>query len=211
MLDQPLQWKSRLFIQISPRTLHSITAKPDLQNRVKTSKRKSPNLRTWCAVTNFLPSWITVPEHSVGLLQNTHTQQQQQHLYTQMQEETHRAHTHKTAVSHTAELRHSERAAAHPNLKNLLVSPTLKGARGTEFETTSEHMSYWSDQSKQCCRHTNTFYMSQRGRRQRRDNNWVILAFVCSSKPLSRQWKAKSKGLPATLSNWTSLFQNTLY
>lgn len=73
MLDHPLQWKSRLFIPISLRTLHSITAKPDLQNRVQTSKRKSPNLRTWCAVTNFLPSRITASEHSVGLLQNTHT------------------------------------------------------------------------------------------------------------------------------------------
>lgn len=80
----------------------------------------------------------------------------------------------------------SEQAAAQPNLKNLLVSPILKGAWGAEFETTLEHMSYWSDQSKQCCRNTNTFYLYQRGGRWSRDDNWVILAFVCRGKPLLR-------------------------
>lgn len=66
-------WNSRLSTPISPRTLHSITANPELQNRVQTSKRKSQNLRAQCAVANFLPSWISASEHSAGLLQNIHT------------------------------------------------------------------------------------------------------------------------------------------
>lgn len=184
MLALLLQWKLRLSIPISPTTLHPITAKPDLQNRAQTSKRKSPNLRTRVLSHIFcFPGSTRLGVQSDGF--KTYTQKHC--LHTQIQERTHRAHTHKTAASHWAELRYLERAAVQPKLKNLLVSPTLKGGWGAEFETTLEHMSYWSDQSKQWCRHTNTFYLSHGGRWWNRDNTWVILAFVCSSKLLLRQ------------------------
>lgn len=86
-------------------------------------------------------------------------------------------HTKQPSVTQLSLLRYS---AAQSNFKNLLVSPP---PQGTEFKTTLEHMSYWSDLSKLCSRHTNTSYLSQRGGRWSSNDDWVILAFchVCSS------------------------------
>lgn len=100
-LAHPLRWNSGLSIPILPRRLHSITANPQLQNRVQTSKRKSQNQRAQCAVAEFSAfldhrRWAFSP--------GCFKMYARQCPYTQTQENTHSAHMHKAAVSHSAKL-----------------------------------------------------------------------------------------------------------
>lgn len=80
-------------------------------------------------------------------------------------EDTHVGNTCKAAVSQSAMslFRCSEQTASLRNFKLVLLSRLLTGASGAELKTTLEHMSYWSDQSQQSCRHTITSYLSHRG------------------------------------------------
>lgn len=124
-LAGPLRWNSTLSIPTSSRTLHSITAKPELQNRVQMSKRKSQNLRAQCAVANFLLSWIIVSERSAGLLRNI-----RHRAHTDM--DTHRAHTHKSITQLAQILRTN--SPTQSNLETLLCR-TLTDTQAAHYYT----------------------------------------------------------------------------
>lgn len=89
-------------------------------------------------------------------------------------DDTHVENTCKAAVSQSAMslFRYSEQTASLRNFKLVLLSRLLTGASGAELKTTLEHMSYWSDQSQQRCRHTITSYFSHRGDGWRRKDDW---------------------------------------
>lgn len=91
-------------------------------------------------------------DHRVGAFSWAAAEHTRSH--TQTRKNTHRAHMHKAAVSHSAKLPQILRTCSHS--VKLFASPLRC------LKNILEHMNYWSNQSKCCSRNTNiSFFYSQ--------------------------------------------------
>lgn len=148
-------------IPIPPVTLHSIAAKAELQNWGQTSSACCYEFSA------FLDQCIRA--FSQAASKRTHKR-----ICAHRCEDTHVGNTCKAAVSQSTMslFRYSEQTASLRNFKLVLLSRLLTAASGAELKTTLEHMSYWSDQSQQSCRHTITSYLSHSGDGWSRKEDW---------------------------------------